>query len=214
MTAAGARSAPKYRKHKQSGQGIVTLSDGVGGRRDVLLGPYGTKASKSEYDWVVAEWLANGRTWRSRNGAEERGSGLSVSELIIHFVEHAERHYRRPDGSSTSEVSEYKRSLRVLRQMYGTTSAASFGPLALKAVRQRMIDAGWSRGVINQRIGRIKRAFRWCCSEGLVPVAVLQGLETVDGLARGRTEARETNPVRPVPDAYVDAVQKYLSRPV
>ena len=46
---------PSYRLHKQSGQGIVTLTDGLGGRRDVLLGKYGTAASRQEYTRVIAE---------------------------------------------------------------------------------------------------------------------------------------------------------------
>ena len=33
-------SVPSYRLHKQSGQAVVTLPDGLGGRRDVLLGPH------------------------------------------------------------------------------------------------------------------------------------------------------------------------------
>jgi hypothetical protein len=40
------RPDPSYRKHKQSGQ-IVTLSHGYGGRRDFLLGKYGTKESRA-----------------------------------------------------------------------------------------------------------------------------------------------------------------------
>ena len=47
---------PSYRKHRASGQAIVTI-----GGRDIYLGPYGTKASKAEYDRIVSEWLANGR---------------------------------------------------------------------------------------------------------------------------------------------------------
>jgi hypothetical protein len=50
---------PSYRKHRQSGQAIVTLPDGLGGRRDVLLGKYGTKASRMEYARLVAEWEAS-----------------------------------------------------------------------------------------------------------------------------------------------------------
>jgi hypothetical protein len=38
-------SLPKYRKHKQSGQAIVTLSG-----TDFLFGPHGTAASRREYD--------------------------------------------------------------------------------------------------------------------------------------------------------------------
>jgi integrase len=48
----------------------------------------------------------------------------------------------------------------------------------------------------------------------LVPSDVHHGLAAVDGLREGRSEARETEPVRPVPDAYVDAVKPYVSRQV
>ena len=50
------KALPKYRKHRVSGQAIVTLSG-----KDFYLGPHGTKASKSEYDRLIGEWLANGR---------------------------------------------------------------------------------------------------------------------------------------------------------
>src|SRR5262245_18809066 len=55
------RSVPSYRRHKQSGQAIVTLTDGLGGRRDVLLGKHGSKESRVEYARIIAEWEANGR---------------------------------------------------------------------------------------------------------------------------------------------------------
>jgi hypothetical protein len=47
---------PKYRKHKASNLAVVTL-----GGTDIYLGPYGTKASRDEYDRVVGKWLAAGR---------------------------------------------------------------------------------------------------------------------------------------------------------
>ena len=50
------KTPPAYRKHKRSGQAVVTLSG-----KDVYLGPHGTKASRIEYDRVIGEWLANGR---------------------------------------------------------------------------------------------------------------------------------------------------------
>lgn len=46
---------PSYRLHKQSGQAVVTLSDGLGRRRDVLLGRHGTPESRVEYARVIAE---------------------------------------------------------------------------------------------------------------------------------------------------------------
>ena len=47
---------PKYRKHKGSGQAIVTI-----GGRDHYLGPWKSKASRIEYDRLIGEWLAAGR---------------------------------------------------------------------------------------------------------------------------------------------------------
>lgn len=211
------RPDPSYRLHKQSGQAVVTLSDGCGGRRDVLLGEFDTDESVAEYDRVIAEWKANGRRFTSaqaRNGAESSAPAMTVNELWLRFLEHAERHYRRADGSLTGEVREYKYACRPVREMYGTLPADKFTPLALKAVRGRMIAAGWSRGVVNARINRVRHVFKWAVSEGLAAIATLEALKTVEGLQAGRTEAPETEPVRPVPDAFVEVILPHVSRPV
>ena len=50
------QSVPKYRKHKASGQAIVTLNG-----RDIYLGPWRSKISRLEYDRRISEWLAGGR---------------------------------------------------------------------------------------------------------------------------------------------------------
>src|SRR4051794_10261210 len=54
--------------------------------------------------------------------------------------------------------------------------------------------------------------FKWAVENELVPPSVLQALKAVNGLRRGRTEARESAPVRPVPDAFVDAVRPHVPR--
>jgi integrase len=202
---------PSYRRHKQSGQAIVSLPDGQGGRRDFLLGKYGTAASRAEYARVLAEWEAAGRTIPTPIVA----SDLVVTELIDQFWIHAKQHYRRPDGSPAHELSDFKYSLRPLKHLYGVTAAKDFGPLALKAVRQLMIDGynhpkfgpqpALSRGVINQRINRVRRMFRWAVENELIQPAVLHGLQALKGLQKGRSEARETEPVKPVPLAFVEA---------
>jgi hypothetical protein len=42
----------------------------------------------------------------------------------------------------------------------------------------------------NQRIGRIKRMFRWAVENELIPVTISQALETVRGLGQGRQGGR------------------------
>src|SRR5262249_10514961 len=43
-----------------------------------------------------------------------------------------------------------------------------------------------------------------------VPGAVFQGLQCVTGIPRGRGLARETAPVRPVPEAFVEAIRDHV----
>jgi integrase len=203
---------PSLRRHKPSGQAVVTL-DG----KDHYLGPWPATLRKpppgarEAYDRLIAEWLANGR--RPPDPAAD-APALTVNELILAFWRHAEQHYRRDDGRPTSELADYRLSLRPLRELYGPTPAADFSPLKLKAVRQRMIGAGLCRGVVNQRVGRVVRVFKWGVSEEMVPESVWRSLTTVRGLEKGRTEARETAPVKPVADAVVDATLPNVLPPV
>ena len=212
---------PTYRRHKQSGQAIVTLPNGLGGRRDILLGKYGTAASRAEYARVIAEWEANSRHLLQTVATF---ADLTVSEVIARFWPHAEQHYRHLDGTPTNELDDFKYSLRPLNQFYGHTAAKDFGPLALKAVRQKMIDGyehpkyGPQRalcgGVVNQRVGRVRRMFKWAVENELVPPSVLLGLQAVRGLQQGRSQARETEPVTPVPEAFVEAILPHVRPPV
>jgi len=189
---------PNYRKHKASGQAIVTLNG-----RDHYLGPHGSAASRREYDRLISEWMANGRLLSTPQ------DNRTVVELMASYVRHAKEYYR---GSSEFEATKY--SLRPLKELYGRLPVVEFSPLKLKAVRQKMIEANLCRNEINKRIGRIKRMFRWGVENELVPPDVLHGLQAMRGLSRGRSEARETEPVKPVPEAFVDAIQSRVSAQV
>jgi integrase len=102
-------------------------------------------------------------------------------------------------------------ALKPLKELYGRTTAAEFSPLKLKAIRERMIEGGLCRSEVNQRTGRIKRFFAWAVENEHVPPQVLHGLQAVRGLARGRSNAKESEPVKPVPEAFVDAIKPHVS---
>jgi hypothetical protein len=106
----------------------VTLTDGLGGRRDVLLGKFDTQESRTEYARVIGEWEARGR--RLYDQDEEEPGTLSVNELMEAFLHHAEQHYRREDGTPTSELRDYKLSDRPLRELYGTLTVVDLSPLS------------------------------------------------------------------------------------
>jgi integrase len=198
---------PRYRLHKQSGQAVVSLPLGNGTYKDCLLGPFDTAESRQEYARVIAEWEANGHT-PPRPAAT--GNDLTIAEIIVAYWQHVESYYRHPDGRPTSEVKNIKLALRPLRRLYENTRAADFDSLALEAVRQQMIHDRRSRTRINRDLPRIKRLFKWAAAKKLVPLTVYQQLSTVEGLRAGRSAAKETSPVKPVPLDTVDATAPHM----
>jgi integrase len=208
---------PSYRKHRQSGQAIVTLTDPCGRRRDMLLGKHGTQASRQEYARVIAEWEAAGR----QLPMTDKRPDMTVEELIGRYWEWVKGYYRHADGTPTKEVDGFLYSLRPLKFLYGPTKANTFGPLALKAVRDLMVkgyehpkfetQAGLCRSLINQRVKRIRRMFKWAVEHELVPATVLHSLQAVQALKRGRSEAKESKPVQPVARAVVEDTLPWLT---
>lgn len=94
-------------------------------------------------------------------------------------------------------------AMRPLRRLYGHTLARDFGPLALKTVRAEFLTADLCRGEVNKRVRHVLRAFKWAVAEVLVPPSAHHGLQAVTGLHRGRSTAWESEPVKPVPEAFV-----------
>jgi integrase len=201
------KSIPSYRLHRPSGQAIVTLPDGLGVRRDVYLGKYGTSESRAEYARVIGEWEASGRCLPQ---PAHKSSSLTVNELLIAYWTHAEAFYRFAERKHCGQAYCLKDALRVVKELYGHTAAVNFGPLALKACRQRMVENGWSRRYVNAQVDRIRRAFRWAAGEELIPGEVHQNLLAVEGLRRGKTSAREGKKVKPVPQEQIDATLPFL----
>src|SRR5262249_52185173 len=119
-------------------------------------------------------------------------------------------HYRRPDRSPTSELGNFRLAFRPLKELYARTSAAAFGPVALRSVRTRMVEGGAARKTVNKWVNRIRHVWKWGASLELVPATVYEALRTVPALAAGRSSARETDPVKPVPDEHVDPILPHL----
>ncbi len=196
---------PKYRFHKASGQAVVTL-DG----KDFYLGKHGTTESQNRYHEEVVQWQLKRRLPEQLVGNR---SALTINELFVAYWEFVQVHYRK-NGSPTSEVEDIRLSVREVLDLHGCTIVDEFGPLRLKAVRQAMIDGGLSRGVINQRIGRIKRLFKWGVENELVRGETLHALQAVAGLRKGRTDAREADPIEPADERIVERVRNVCSHQI
>jgi integrase len=192
----------------------VRLPDGR--RREILLGAWESPESKAEYARILAELAANQGCLTSKVPGMEASTApdLTVNEVIVAFWQHAEQHYRREDGSPTGEADNFRDALRPLKALYGHTAARDFGSRALRAVRKEMVKSGLSRGVVNARVNRVRRVFKWAASFELVRPSVYEALRTVAGLQRGRSEARETDGVTPVSEEHVRAAVPFLPAPV
>ena len=189
---------PSYRRHKPTGQAVVTLNG-----HDVYLGKWNTKASRVECDRLIGEWLAAGRCLPGSN------ADLTVAELALRYWRFAQSYYVI-DHRPTASLPVIRVALRHLRDCYGHTPVADFGPLALEALQLKMVGDDLSRSTVNEQIACIRRAFRWGVAKQLVPGAVLQALQALPGLRKGRSPAREPEPVRPVADEVVDATLPHL----
>ena len=161
---------------------------------------HGTDKSRALYDELIARWLAHGRQLPNEGAGGQ--PGRTINEIIAAYWRHAQAYYVK-FGEPTGEQTNIKHVMRSLRRLYGSTPVTEFGPMALKAVRQSMIDSGRTRTGINNDVARLKQMFRWAVENELVPPSTAHALSAVRGLRRGRTSARESEKVRPIAERMI-----------
>jgi integrase len=193
---------PKYCLLRAKGLAYVWIKGKVR-----YLGKHNSPDSLEEYGRIIAELASNPVPIT----VVPSSAPLTVVEVADAYWQFAQGYYRDKAGNPSRWLDQIRLVLeKQLSALYGRTLAAEFGPKAFKAVRHKMIDAGQSRKYINQMMSIVKRCFKWAASEELVPASVYHSLQTVEGLRIGRTSAHETEPIKPVPDAVVDATLSCL----
>lgn len=88
------------------------------------------------YRQLIAEWLDRRQEEQQQVDAEIR-----ICQLMARFIQHCQSYYRK-NGKLTREFGCISEALRVLREDYELEKVDRFGPKALKAVQQRMIEQG------------------------------------------------------------------------
>lgn len=214
------RRPPKYRLHRSTGQAVVSVHGRV-----IQLGPYGSPRSHERYQLEVERWRALRHRQRPEPVAAEpepieislqelqsrrrRGHPITINEIALLYEEYAHGYYVK-NGVVTREGEQVSEMLRLVLRHHGEDELAEFGPVRLKELRERMItEFNWSRKYINETVNRIRRLFSWACENELASPTVHQALQTVAGLKKGRSGARETKKVTVVADAIVDATLKH-----
>ena len=96
-----AQAVPKYRKHRASGQAIVSFAG-----RDHYLGPHGTKVSKQLYDRLIAEYLV-----QHRQMGRPEGTSIRVVEVLATYWKFCKSYYVK-NGRPTNEQDAFKQIIR------------------------------------------------------------------------------------------------------
>jgi integrase len=191
------------RLYRASGQAVVVL-----GKKTFYLGKFGLEATTQNYHRVVAERLANNR--QLRVDPEQ----ITVKEMLARFWLHAETHYVRSSGRASSELGNYQTVMRYVKKLYADTPACKFGPMALRVVREQMVQQGWCRKSVNRMVGRVKGIFRWATEQELIPGGVYHSMMALAGLRKGYSDAPESQAVRPVPMELVMGIKPFVSSQV
>ncbi len=191
-------STPKYCKHSASGQAYVSFNG-----QQVYLGPHGSATSKREYDRLVGEWMAAGRTMPSETAT------VTVTELCIDYTRKCDWYYRK-NGKPTREHATAKRVLKELRAVYGKTIAIEFGPIAFKAFRDRYMKRKLCRNTINRYLIHVLGAFRLGVENEKIQSNTWHDIKAVERLRKGRSKAPESKRVSPVDPILVNATIPFL----
>lgn len=174
--------------------------------------PPGGKYATKEYH--TAEKIAQDMLLRAAGNLAKAKNCYNgrMANLVALYLKHAKSYYRKPNGVTTNQYLNVERSVGYLVKHCPTMLAEDFGPRKLKDIREIMIENNLSRSTVNKYIGIIKQMFKWAASDELIPGGVYHSLQAVSGLQRGRSDARETEPVKPAPVEDVLRVLPYASK--
>jgi integrase len=175
-----------------------------------LAGKYGSPESLAEYEELRAKILKHklGEEQQHIEPPTKRRS-MSIAQVFLRYLQWAETYY--DGGAKNKEFGHFVKAMDQVRLLYNSLPFSEFGPRKLRRVRERMIDLGWSRNHINHQVNRIRAVFKWAVSEEYIESTVHANLQTLPGLRKGKSLARETKPVKPVAWKHVEATLPFMT---
>lgn len=199
------RTTPPELKRHTNGSAYVRRPKWMGGNNK-YFGPFGSDRANREYEeWRSQWWAASGAP-----GIVAPSTVGTLRSLVAAYVRYAMAYYS-DNGKLTKEFKNQNLALRYVVKLFGSEPAASISPRHLTIIQQAMIVEKQSRSYINRTISRIKRAFKWASSSGLIPPEKYHGLLSVSSIQQGKFDTREAPDVLPVPDAIVERTLPYLT---
>ena len=196
---------PKYRLHRPTGLGVVRLNG-----KDFYLGKHGTPESMDRYDNLIKRWLRNGRVLVEEKRPADDHSPLGFDEiplveLCLRYLSYCEDYYDNPESRQAGSLGRAKQMIRRIREIGGDMAATEFGPVKLEELQALLVKEKLARSYINNLTETARDMFRWGVTKELIPESTWRALTAVRNLRKGKTRAREPEPVMAVDDAVVNA---------
>jgi integrase len=194
-----ANKLPRLRRQKRAqghDQSFVELNS-----VRVYCGPRQSPEAQQRYNKIIDESIARGRVLPAPQ------EDITVTELTALYTKHINREY----ADSQSVKDHTRLAVQWLVDVYGPLPVVEIGPVALKAVRERMIDKGNSITTINGNISVLKRILKYGAENELIPGEVYHRCAALSNLRRGRCRAKPAREVKPVPAKDVDKTLPFLT---
>lgn len=187
---------PKYcGPHRPSGKAYVWVK----GKQTYLPGQFGSPESVSAYR-VLLDEFAGKKPLPTRHDC-------TVAQLFDAWFD--------DNPCSPKKYSHYLKACEAMVERgYADCLADDFGPRKLRDVRQLLIESGLAQSTINQRVGRIKKVFKWGVSQELVSPSVSQALYALDGIRSGETSAPAPRAIKPVSFNRAEEIRGVVSETI
>ena len=175
-------------------------------RRQVPLKAPGAKTTlREDRPRKMAEEAA-ARYWEehTRQVKRHEAVGMRVSTLCAEWGKHCTEYY------SKSMATNGILGVRLFCEMYANQSVCELTHADMLRHRDALVRSGVCRGTVNRRLWFVKAMIAWALDEGLIPAVVKAELSQVRNIKRGRSQAPERAPVRPVDDVTITETLKHM----
>ena len=215
---------PQHHRHSTHDYGFVRVAG-----RQYITAKWGTPDAERFYQHFLALFRIhggrlpaelNGKAWMLRKGQILAGvswesapevpcPSFLVMDLVAEYLEFAKRNYRT-GGKVGREYLNVRSALKHLLPLTEGIGVDDFRPRHLKAFRELLIQKGMARTTINKVVGIVCRMYHWGAEEDHVHPDTWHRLRAVRGLARGKSDARETSPIGPVAEDLFRATLPFM----
>jgi len=193
---------PQFKRHN-NGQGYARYNG-----KCYYFGKFGTPETQMTCQAWLAKVVSQADIPTTKPERVAK-TNYTVADLVRQFLVHAQTYY-----ADSGEAKNFRFALQALLEVCGRTAVGSLTKAHLREFINSLVGKDLARTTINSALRRVKHTIKWGAQNDLVPAEIHAQMMLVPALQKGRTKARETEPVGSVPVERVEAILPYVSRQI